>query len=144
MLGLDSRPVPPGTKGEIYVGGCCLAIGYENRDDLTAERFVTVGTHGERMYRTGDLGLQLPGGDLIYLGRADTQVKVRGFRVECAEIEIALMALDDTAITAAAVGARDLGGVGLRPGRLSSRRPGKRLDLASDPSPSAKGCYPST
>ncbi len=110
LLGPDLRPVPPGTKGEIYVGGCCLAIGYEGRDDLTAERFVTVGAHGERMYRTGDLGLQLPGGDLVYLGRADTQVKVRGFRVECAEIEIALMALDDTAITAAAVGARDLGG----------------------------------
>ena len=78
--------------------------------DLTAERFVTIGEHGQRMYRTGDLGLQLPSGDLVYLGRADTQVKVRGFRVECAEIEIALMRLDDKAIHAAAVVARDLGG----------------------------------
>ena len=110
LLDADLRPVPPGTKGEIYVGGRCLAIGYEARDDLTAERFVTVGEHGQRMYRTGDLGLQLPSGDLAYLGRADTQVKVRGFRVECAEIEIALMRLDDKAVHSAAVVARDLGG----------------------------------
>jgi amino acid adenylation domain-containing protein len=110
LLDADLRPVPPGTKGEIYVGGRCLAIGYEARDDLTAERFVIVGEHGQRMYRTGDLGLQLPSGDLAYLGRADTQVKVRGFRVECAEIEIALMRLDDKAVHSAAVVARDLGG----------------------------------
>ena len=81
------------TKGEIYLGGRCLAIGYEGRPDLTAERFVTVGELGHRMYRTGDLGLQLPSGDLVYLGRADTQVKVRGFRVECAEVEIAIKRL---------------------------------------------------
>jgi amino acid adenylation domain-containing protein len=109
LLDADLRPVPPGTKGEIYVGGRCLAIGYEARPDLTAERFVTIGEHGHRMYRTGDLGLQLPSGDLVYLGRADTQVKVRGFRVECAEIEIALMRLNDNAIHAAAVVARNLG-----------------------------------
>jgi len=110
LLDADLRPVPPGTKGEIYVGGRCLAIGYEARPDLTAERFVTIGEHGQRMYRTGDLGLQLPSGDLVYLGRADTQVKVRGFRVECAEIEIALMRLNAKAIHAAAVVARNLGG----------------------------------
>jgi amino acid adenylation domain-containing protein len=110
LLDADLRPVPPGTKGEIYVGGRCLAIGYEARDDLTAERFVTIGEHGQRMYRTGDLGLQLPSGDLAYLGRADTQVKVRGFRVECAEIEVALMRLDDNTVHSAAVVARDLGG----------------------------------
>ena len=110
LLGADLRPVPPGTKGEIYVGGCCLALGYEARPDLTEERFVTIGEHGERMYRTGDLGVQLPSGDLIYLGRADTQVKARGFRVECAEIEIALMRLNDKAIRAAAVVARILDG----------------------------------
>ena len=55
-------------------------------------------------------GVQLPSGDLAYLGRADTQVKVRGFRVECAEIEVALMRLNDKAIHAAAVVARNLGG----------------------------------
>ena len=110
LLDADLRPVPPGTKGEIYVGGRCLAIGYEARADLTAERFVTIGEHDQRMYRTGDLGLQLPSGDLVYLGRADNQVKVRGFRVECAEIEIALMRLNDKAIQAVAVVARNLGG----------------------------------
>jgi amino acid adenylation domain-containing protein len=108
LVGADLRPVPPGTKGEIYVAGRCLAIGYEARPDLTAERFVTIGD--QRMYCTGDLGVQLPSGDLLYLGRADTQVKVRGFRVECAEIEIALMRLNDTAIRAAAVVARNLDG----------------------------------
>lgn len=108
LLGADLRPVPPGTKGEIFIGGRCLALGYEGRPDLTAERFVTLGEAGERMYRTGDLGVQIPSGDLVYLGRADTQVKVRGFRVECAEVELALMNLNDRAIRAAAVVARDL------------------------------------
>ena len=108
VLGADLRPVPPGTKGEIYVGGRCLALGYEGRPDLTAERFVTIGEHGQRMYRTGDLGVQLPTGDLLYLGRADTQVKVRGFRIECAEVELALMKLNDKAIQAVAVVARNL------------------------------------
>jgi amino acid adenylation domain-containing protein len=109
LLGADLRPVPPGTKGEIFIGGRCLALGYEARPDLTAERFVTIGEHGERMYRTGDLGVQLSTGDLVYLGRADTQVKVRGFRIECAEVEFALMRLNDTAIRAVAVVAKDLG-----------------------------------
>ena len=108
LLGADLRQVPTGTKGEIYIGGRCLALGYEGRPDLTAERFVMIGEPGERMYRTGDLGVQLPTGDLVYLGRADTQVKVRGFRVECAEIELALMNLNDKAIRAAAVVAHNL------------------------------------
>ena len=63
------------------------------------------------MYRTGDLGVQLPTGDLVYLGRADTQVKVRGFRIECAEVELALMKLNDKAIQAVAVVARNLDSV---------------------------------
>jgi thioesterase domain-containing protein/acyl carrier protein len=108
LLSADLRPVPPGTKGEIFIGGRCLALGYEARPDLTAERFVTIGEYGERMYRTGDLGVQLPSGDLVYLGRTDTQVKVRGFRIECADVELALMKLNDKAIRAAAVVARHL------------------------------------
>ena len=106
VLGADLRPAPTGIKGEIYLGGRCLAIGYEGRPDLTAERFVTIGE--QRMYRTGDLGVRLPSGDLLYLGRTDTQVKVRGFRIECAEVELALMSLNDEAIHAVAVVARNL------------------------------------
>ena len=108
VLGADLRPVPTGIKGEIYLGGRCLALGYEARPDLTAERFVTISEHGERMYRTGDLGVEVPSGDLLYLGRADTQVKVRGFRIECAEVELALMRLNPEAIQAVAVVARNL------------------------------------
>ena len=103
VLGSDLRPVPPGVKGEIYIGGDCLALGYEGRPDLTAERFVKVGDPPTRMYRTGDLGRQLPSGDVVYLGRVDTQVKVRGFRVECAEVELAIKRLYDNAIRAVAV-----------------------------------------
>jgi amino acid adenylation domain-containing protein len=109
LLDADLRPVAPGTRGEIFIGGRCLALGYESRPELTAERFVTVGELGERMYRTGDLGVQLPSGDLVYLGRADTQVKVRGFRIECAEVESALTSLNDAAIRAVAVVPKDLG-----------------------------------
>src|SRR6478752_4882747 len=60
------------------------------------------------MYRTGDLGVHVPSGDVLYLGRADTQVKVRGFRIECAEVELALMRLNPRAIRAVAVVARSL------------------------------------
>jgi amino acid adenylation domain-containing protein len=103
VLGPDLRPRPPGVKGEIYIGGHCVALGYEGRPDLTAERFVRVGDPPATMYHTGDLGRELPSGDIVYLGRVDTQVKVRGFRVECAEVELAIKCLYDNAIRAAAV-----------------------------------------
>ncbi|WP_425443753.1 amino acid adenylation domain-containing protein [Streptomyces pini] len=112
---LDSRlrPVPAGVRGEIYLGGACLALGYRGRPDLTEERFVPhpCGKPGVRLYRTGDLGRVLPGGDTVWLGRADNQVKVRGFRVEPAEIEIALTAMSDDfpGIRGAAVVARGRG-----------------------------------
>ncbi|WP_255955418.1 amino acid adenylation domain-containing protein [Streptomyces odontomachi] len=99
------RPVPPGARGEIVLGGACLGRGYLGRPDLTAERFVTA-PWGARLYRTGDLGRTLPGGDVVWLGRADDQVKVRGFRVEPAEVELAIMALDHPGIEEAAVVAR--------------------------------------
>ncbi|WP_330184288.1 amino acid adenylation domain-containing protein [Nocardia sp. NBC_01503] len=83
------RPVRPGMVGEIYVAGACLAQGYERRPGLTAQRFVA-DAGGALRYRTGDLGVALPDGRLRWLGRGDTQVKVRGFRVECAEVEHAL------------------------------------------------------
>ncbi|HJQ03537.1 MAG TPA: non-ribosomal peptide synthetase [Jatrophihabitans sp.] len=82
------RPVPIGTTGELYVGGEAVALGYHNRPELTAERFLPDPTaHGSRIYRTGDLVAIRPDGQLEYRGRADTQVKIRGFRVELAELE---------------------------------------------------------
>ncbi|MFE0042685.1 amino acid adenylation domain-containing protein [Streptomyces albireticuli] len=89
------RPVPAGARGVIHLGGACLADGYEGRPDLTKERFVPHPFAGpeRRLYDTGDLGLVLPDGTIAYAGRADSQVKVRGFRVETAEVELALTGL---------------------------------------------------
>ncbi len=84
------NPVPPGSAGEIWLGGMGLAIGYLNRPDLTAASFVE--TPSGRLYRTGDLGRWTPSGDLQILGRSDGQVKLRGQRIELGEIEHLLSA----------------------------------------------------
>jgi len=85
------RPVPPGMAGALFIAGVQLAEGYLNRPDLTAAAFIPDPFHpGQRMYRTGDRARLRPDGAIVYLGRADQQVKIRGQRIELGEVEAAL------------------------------------------------------
>lgn len=99
---------PPGSEGELYIGGEGLAHGYLNQPDLTAERFIPnpfTEKEGSRLYRTGDLVKRLPNGQLLFVGRRDEQVKIRGFRIELGEIEHRLTEV--AGVSAAAVIARE-------------------------------------
>ncbi|MEV4512406.1 amino acid adenylation domain-containing protein [Dactylosporangium sp. NPDC049525] len=103
VVDADLRPVPPGAYGELLLGGAGLARGYLGRDDLTRDRFVT--WRGGRCYRTGDRVRLRADGRLDFAGRLDDQLKVRGFRIEPAEVEHHLLACPG--VTGAAVLAHD-------------------------------------
>ncbi|MBI3447674.1 MAG: amino acid adenylation domain-containing protein [Acidobacteria bacterium] len=125
---LDSRgqTVGIGTPGEAVIGGVGVALGYLGRPDLTAERFVPdphATEPGQRCYRSGDRVRWRPNGDLDFLGRIDDQIKVRGFRIEPAEIEQALRAHPDVA-EAAVVARADEAGRSRLSAHLEPRRPG--------------------
>jgi amino acid adenylation domain-containing protein len=105
MFILDSglRPVPDGQQGEMFIAGPGVAAGYIGRRDLTDERFLTIPgvAGGSRLYRTGDLGRRLPNGEFEFCGRVDDQIKLRGYRIEPAEIVTALRS--HAAVSAAAI-----------------------------------------
>lgn len=86
ILDANGEFCPTMVTGQIALGGDGVALGYYNDDERTAKQFVTLHT-GERVYLTGDLGRYLPGGEIEFLGREDTQVKIRGHRIELGEIE---------------------------------------------------------
>lgn len=97
VLNKHMQPVEPGESGEVYIGGLCVARGYHKQFTITAERFVPdpfSQQPGQRLYRTGDLALVLPDRQIVFRGRSDTQVKLRGFRIELSEIERVLSACD--------------------------------------------------
>ncbi|MYT33272.1 MULTISPECIES: Pls/PosA family non-ribosomal peptide synthetase [unclassified Streptomyces] len=102
LLDEERRPVPDGAVGEICVGGPGVARGYVGRPELTAERFVAhpLAPGGGRLYRTGDLGRVTADGEIAFLGRADDEVKVRGYRVDLGEIDNVL--LEDPGVAEAA------------------------------------------
>nr|WP_255364693.1 non-ribosomal peptide synthetase [Alloactinosynnema sp. L-07] len=94
----DLAPVAPGEVGELCVGGPTVTLGYLRRPELTESRFVPEpGVPGSRMYRTGDRVHDLGGGVLDFVGRVDSQVKIRGVRIELGEVDAALAAHPDIA-----------------------------------------------
>lgn len=93
LLDEQRHPVTPGSIGEIYIGGQGLARGYRNQPELTAERFILDSFNADpcsRLYKTGDLARLLPDGQLVFHGRVDEQINIRGFRIEPNEIVCAL------------------------------------------------------
>ncbi|MFE7131730.1 amino acid adenylation domain-containing protein [Streptomyces sp. NPDC057638] len=103
LLDRDGHPVPPGAVGELFFGGICVADGYVNDPERTAAAFLPAPDGTGRVYRTGDLALREEDGTLVFLGRRDSQVKVRGHRIELGELETAAERLPSVKAAAAAV-----------------------------------------
>ncbi len=96
VLGHHLELLPRGVKGELYIGGDGLALGYVNREEFTKERFVDNPFRpGERIYKTGDLVRWLPDGNIDFIGRLDDQIKLRGYRIELGEIEHHLLSHEE-------------------------------------------------
>ncbi len=108
ILDKDSNPVPIGVAGELCIAGAGVGKGYLNRPELTAEKFVPnpfateENHHGKIMYHTGDLACWRADGEIEYLGRIDTQVKIRGLRIELGEIESVMSSFKGIQFTAVA------------------------------------------
>ncbi|WP_051969806.1 hybrid non-ribosomal peptide synthetase/type I polyketide synthase [Kitasatospora azatica] len=103
------RPCPTWVPGDLYIAGTGLARGYLGDEAKTRAAFLRHPVTGERLYRTGDLGRYLPDGDIEFLGRADSQVKIQGHRIELGEVEAALLRRPDVH-AAAAVAEGERGG----------------------------------
>jgi len=115
ILDRQHQPVPIGVPGELYIGGISLAMGYLHNPILTGERFILglAAMNDERLYRSGDLARYQQDGTIDFLGRADTQLKIRGFRVEPEEIESALQRHPDVLACAVASSLDSAGGLRL-------------------------------
>lgn len=103
ILDAHGQPVPPGVAGEIYIGGPCVARGYWKRPEETRRAFLPdpfAPQPDARMYKSGDLGRFLPDGNIEFLGRADRQIKLRGYRIELEEIENVLRSHPAVALAA--------------------------------------------
>ncbi len=135
VLDHDLRPCPDWVPGELFIGGTGLAIGYLGDEAKTAERFIVHQALG-RLYRTGDLGRYLPDGSIEFLGREDRQVKLRGHRIELAEVEEAVRAHEQVgAAVVLADGQRGLAAF-VEPARRPAARAGAgQPDPVAWPSP---------
>ena len=130
VLDAELRPVAAGETGDLWIGGEGVVRGYWQRPELTAEKFLADPfQQGNRMYRTGDIARFLPDGNVEFLGRADFQLKLRGFRIEIGEIEAALE--QQAGVSQAVVVARDFKPEDKRLVAYVVARPGASLKLAS-------------
>ncbi|MET9990478.1 amino acid adenylation domain-containing protein [Streptomyces mutabilis] len=132
VLDRHLRPRPEWVPGELYIGGAGVALGYLGDEERTAQRFLTDPATGERLYRTGDLGRYLPDGTIEFLGREDAQIKIRGYRVELAEVEAAVQAHPAVAAGAVVVDDSAAGGRRLAAFVETARKDGETEHAAGE------------